>query len=374
MKTGILTFHKVYNYGAVLQAYSTQQIMNRLGFDNEIIDFSPKTQKDLTSAYSFRNGFKRMFKSLLLLNLDKKRRSRIDKFDCFIEDRLKKSNEEFVNESDLKRLNDEYDVFLVGSDQVWNVTKKAEKSKAYFLDFVCDDKAKISYASSIGSAGIEDLRPMTKYLKRFNAVSCREQGGADVLSDLIEEKVPSVLDPTMLVELEDFKKIEKKYDGIDITEDYLLFYSVKGFDSRNENILFLKELSKKMNLQLLCICPEWPKQKYGINLVDVGPEEFLYLIHHAKLVCTNSFHGTAISIRYNRPFFVLENGNKVDDRKQSLLDTLSLANRVLYIKDNKCLFNIEKKDINYNEANRVLKIAQEKSFNYLKDSFSFVKE
>lgn len=206
MKIGILTFHRVYNYGAVIQAYCTQKIIDDLDIDNEIIDYTILKQKDFTDLYSRRNGLKRFFKTLLLIPFHSERFSRKKKFDAFINS-MRLSDKKYIENEDLSETNKIYDCFLVGSDQVWNVTKKAESSDAYFLNFADEDKIKISYASSVGIAKYDDLITKKDYLKRFNAISCRESGGAEILSSIIDDKVSTVLDPTLLVDKKDRKSV-----------------------------------------------------------------------------------------------------------------------------------------------------------------------
>ena len=324
MKIGILTFHRVYNYGAVIQAYCTQQIINDLGIRNEIIDYSIPQQKDFTDLYSKKNGLKRYVKTLLLVPFHKKRMLRKNKFDLFINS-LNLSKKSYIKAEDLYETNEDYDCFLVGSDQVWNVTKKAESSDAYFLDFVDEGKKKISYASSIGVATYDDLIDKKVYLKRFNAISCRESGGSKILGDLTGNVVQNVLDPTLLV---DKKHLLSKMKKIELNS-YILYYSLDGFDKRTRNLDILRQISETFGLSIKFITPEWPCHRWGEDIIDAGPVEFLSLIRNASLVCTNSFHGTALSIKLETPFYVLEEKNIEDERKRSILKQLNLENRII---------------------------------------------
>lgn len=324
MKIGILTYHRVYNYGAVLQAYCTQQILNTMGFENEIIDFYIPRQKDYTNLYPIKNGFKRFAKTLMLVPFHKKRVRRKQKFDEFV-DGMKLSANGFIEEEALSMTNMEYDCFFIGSDQIWNVKKKAEYSDAYMLNFADNEKLKVSYATSIGIATIEDLLPKREYLSRFNAISCREIGGSKVLTELMQKNIQTVLDPTLLVKREIIDEITVKMDE----EPYLLYYSLDGFDKRENNIEILKLFSEKYNLKVKFVTPEWPYHLFGEEIIDAGPKEFLSLIKNASLVCTNSFHGTALSIKLQTPFYVLEEREQNDERKRSILKQLELENRIV---------------------------------------------
>lgn len=360
MKIGILTFHRVYNYGAVLQAYSTQKILDGLNIENELIDFSIPRQKDFTSLYSTKNGFKRFVKTMLLLPLHFKRATRVKKFDDFIS-RLNLSAKTYYREEDLFETNNLYDGFMVGSDQVWNVRKEAESSDAYFLNFVSDDKFKFSYATSIGISDINDLYEKKTYLDKFVGLSCREIGGTKILQKLTNKDVKNVLDPTLLVERNCLQSLVKENNY----KPYLFYYSLDGYDKRDEHKEILLKLCKKFNLELKLLTPEWPYHNYGEDIVDAGPEEFLGLINNASLVCTNSFHGTALSIKLNKPFFVLESEQSNDERKRSILEQLNLKNRI--ISDMSDIENVDWLGLDYRVVNEKLRNLQEYSMQYLKD-------
>lgn len=359
MKIGILTFHRVYNYGAVIQAYCTQKIIDDLDIDNEIIDYTILKQKDFTDLYSRRNGLKRFFKTLLLIPFHSERFSRKKKFDAFINS-MRLSDKKYIENEDLSETNKIYDCFLVGSDQVWNVTKKAESSDAYFLNFADEDKIKISYASSVGIATYDDLITKKDYLKRFNAISCRESGGAEILSSIIDDKVSTVLDPTLLVDKNYLLRLKSNMK----TEPYILYYSLDGFDQRKRNLDVLKKLADKFGLKVKFITPEWPCHKIGEDLRDVGPDDFLSLISNAEIVCTNSLHGTALSIKLGIPFYVLEEKNVKDERKRSILKQLDLEERIISSCDE--VENIIDYHINFNGINIKLNKLMESSSLYLK--------
>lgn len=325
-KIGILTFHRVYNYGAVIQAYSLQQFLIDNGYDNEIIDFSKKKQNDYTNVISIHNGIKRFLKTLMLTPVAGKRISRKNKFDNFFNQKLLMSGKTYQNEKELVETNYNYNIFMVGSDQVWNVTKKSDASTAYFFRFADESKKRVAYAPSIGIATENDLAPYKRDLKRFHAISCREQGGADHISKIIDSDVKVVLDPTLLVDQSALVKLTEPKEK----KSYILYYSLDGFDKRDNNMDILCALKEKFQLELKIVMPEWPfHDKYGEDIIDAGPEDFLTLIRNATLICTNSFHGTALSIKLEKPFFVLEDVGIKDERKRSLLNQLGLQNRII---------------------------------------------
>lgn len=363
MKTGILTFHRVYNYGAVLQAYCTQKILDDLGIENEIIDFSMPGQQDFTSMYSTRNGVKRFLKTLLLVPFHHDRKNRIKKFDAFISS-MRLSKRTFRREKELQEAGGDYDIYLAGSDQIWNVTKKAEASDAYFLDFVREGKTRLSYAASLGDASYEDLLDKKDFLCQFQNISCREKGGAEILSRITGRNVPVVLDPTLLVNMDRLLEKTKPYSS----EPYLLYYSLDGFDKRKKHMDILNQLSAKFGLVIKYLTPEWPWHSNGEDLISAGPEDFLGFIQNAGLVCTNSFHGTALSIRLHTPFYVLERKNIKDERKRSILNQLGLEERIL--SDTAEVEGIRNYGVDFDAVNLKLKGLQQRSYDYLELVFN----
>lgn len=360
MKIGILTFHRVYNYGAVIQAYSLQKFLAEKKYYSEIIDFSQPKQRDYTNIYSFRNGVKRFIKTIMLTGIIAKRIKRKQKFDLFFDNEMVLSKNRFIKESKLSVQSRGYDTFIVGSDQVWNVTKKSDTSTAYFLRFANEGKKRIAYAPSIGTATKEELAEYKNDLEKFNAISCREKGGAEILSSLVRRQVEMVLDPTLLVDIQDLLKLT-----IEIKEQpYILYYSLDGYDKRNNNMDILVALKRKFNLELKIITPEWPfHKKCGEDIIDAGPKEFLTFIRNAAMVCTNSFHGTALAIKFGKPFYVLERGNIRDERKRSLLEQLGIALR--NIADVEDIKRIDTYAIDYSEVNNRLEQLRKLSSQYL---------
>jgi hypothetical protein len=168
---------------------------------------------------------------------------------------------------------------------------------------------------------------------------------------LIKRKVETVLDPALLVETDCFERITA--DKRVPYSNYILYYSLDGYDKRNRNVDELRELAKKTGKQIIVLTPEWPK-KIGdfINVIDAGPLEFLALIKNADIVCTNSFHGTALSIAFQKDFYVLEQADAVDDRKSNILNQLGLLDRM--ISGQEKISNLDIKKIDYERVGAIL--------------------
>lgn len=335
-KIGILTFHKVYNYGAAIQAYALQSFLENSGYAVEIIDFIKIKQKDYTNVISIHNGLKRFLKTIMLFTVLKERIGRKKRFDDFFERQLIISNQRYLNENSLIKANEKYDTFIVGSDQVWNTRKESDFSSAYLLDFVQDEKKKIAYAPSIGIADKKDLMIYKELLQRFDVLSCREVGGARILQEITGKEVKSVLDPTLLVSRESLEALTRKIHN----EPYILYYSLDGYDKKKRNMDILEYLRDRYSLEVRIITPEWPFHKnYGKDVRNAGPKEFLSLIKYASLVCTNSFHGTALSLKFEKPLYVLEDKGIKDERKRSILKQVGALDRLI-----SCVDDLKEKD------------------------------
>lgn len=329
MKTGILTFHAVYNYGAVMQAYALQKTLEDLGIECEIIDLRRPEQDASTGMYSMRNGVKSICKNILLLPLHGKRKRRTIKFQNFLKQQLKLSKC-YTKEEELKGLDQIYDCVISGSDQVWNTTKKLDFCKAYMLDFVENKKCKkLGYAVSIGAAQLADLEPYKTDIEQFDYITMRENRGAEVIGQLIGEKPPVVIDPTLLVESSHYAELYTSVSSMD-KNNYIFYYSLDGIDKKKRNFDILEQLSERFHLKVKAILPERPFKYKNFEIInDAGLEEFLALIKNAAFVCTNSFHGTALSIALQKPFFVLEAYDGKDDRKLTLLKRLHCEQRMI---------------------------------------------
>jgi hypothetical protein len=358
---GIITFHAAHNYGAIMQAHSLQQVILSLGFDCKIIDFRTPAQIDFSSYKTKRNGIKSMVKNFLLLPYKAQYRLRSEKLERFINNSLLLT-ERFSSERELEVCANSFDAFITGSDQVWNTLKKADTSPAYFLSFVSEEKKKISYAVSVGNAAAEDLLQVKEYIERFDAISVREMRGVQIIHELLGLESELVLDPTLLVNAECLVKLANERQTR--FHDYIFYYSLDGYDKRKQNVDILTELSEKTGKKIIALTPEWPKRVVGIeNVIDVGIEDFLSLINYADLICTNSFHGTALSIALNKNFLVLEKFKQEDDRKTTILKLLGLEHRMI---DSVSAIGEAFNPIDYNAVNLQLEELKKHSLSFLK--------
>lgn len=329
-RVGILTFHRAENIGAVLQAYALCKTLESLGAEPEIIDYRASAIEDEYRLVRFAGKslwekFKTLGRTAVRYRANKRRKAR---YADFIETVLPLSR--VVTKGDLAALRKEYDIFISGSDQVLNPELTKEDAGAYLLSFVDDMSRRYSYAASFGRAYVrtEDAALLRRELSRFNGISVREKSGALLVMQLTGRAAQIHLDPTLLCEQNIWSKL---CSSPTIMEPYLLLYIMLDVPAAYE---CASKLSERTGFRVICINGSIKMHlKYTAFrfLDDATPKEFLPLISHAQMVITNSFHGTAFSILFQKPFLsVLPAENDRNDRILSLLSLLGLTDRAIF--------------------------------------------
>ena len=368
MKIGILTFHGSHNHGSVLQAYATQKVVEMFGYDTEIINFRMKSQKEYYSLYPRGYGHKIFIQDLLMFPMHKQRVQRANKFEKFIA-QMHLSGPEMRNREDLQSIVDRYDVYMSGSDQIWSnripelLRSQEDFTGVYFFDFADNDKPRISYASSVGEITYDELIEKKEWLEKYDFISTREQYGVDLLKRIIDKDVELVLDPTFLLNKDEWSDLAGKERLI--KEPYVLLYTLHGLKHGIKWGKALTEFRKKSGINIVAVSPFFPVMTVGIhNVIDAGPLDFLNLIKYAELVFTDSFHGTAFSINMNKPFFSYIGKNTGDNRKLGIMRQFGLEDRALEVLDE--VNEIDNITLDYEEYNNVIESARERSIEALK--------
>lgn len=368
-KIGIITYHKFNNCGSMLQAYALQRYLELSGYDAEIINYIIKDNKE-NKISIINNRIKRFL-------LSKKRKTMIFKmkhselikknkesFEKFYNNYIKLGDKLYNTEEELKKDLPRYDVYMVGSDQMWNPYIKI-RSDAFYLSFVPEKLKKVSYAPSIGGNVISEKyqMQMKKYLQKFDFLSCRDKKGCEILSKLLKREVTHVVDPTLLLDENEWKKIESKVEEVE--ENFILCYFL---GNKKENIDFANKLGKEKNCKVYYIYTLANDIIDGNEyLFNVGPQEFIWLIRHAKYVCTDSFHGTIFSINFNKNFYAFtkrKDGEGSDNNRiYGILQEFNLENRLM---NNGLHYEIKEiNDIEYTEIVPILNEKIERSKEYL---------
>lgn len=321
MKACIVTFQSAYNYGAVLQAYALQKYLNDSFAETSILDYHNQGIDDSYRAPQITDFIKKpknaVFKGIqTILYYEKKRK--IDEFrnDCL----------SMTKRYDVSNISDAYeeaDVFITGSDQVWNYLI-VKKDSTYYLSFA-KDKPKCSYAASFGVNSIpkEYLSFYQQNIKKIDWISVREEAGAQLASTLSGKEVYVMPDPTLLIGGQSWESVMIRPER---RKPYILVYKITKAD---QLLVFAKQISQMTGLPIVFIPNDIKDGIVGKLKTNVGPREWLGYIHDAEYVITNSFHGTVFSILFSKKFFAEVSGkvNPSTSRLNSLLKLFNLENR-----------------------------------------------
>lgn len=326
MKVGILTFHKALNYGAVLQAFALNKKIGEMGHESTLIDYCDigMIEQYKVSIFKKNISFKRTISNIITYI---PRKTRYNKFVLFSTKFLNTTSLLITDENVLRKYNFNFDAYICGSDQVWNPEIYGDTvNPIYFLDFVSNQKAiKISYAASFGRDEIETkfYPEMKKYLENIKFLSVRENDGVNIIKKISGQDSQQVVDPVFLIKPEEWSAMDA---SIVIKKPYILIYLMES----NLDLLKIAHLlSKDLSIEVINITPSILKY-YCVdkNIMTAGPSDFVSLIKNASYVITNSFHATAFSIIFNRPFLTLKH-SKWNSRMQSLLNTFGISTQMI---------------------------------------------
>lgn len=332
MRLATVTFHCAYNYGAVLQAYALIQALRSLGHDACVLDYWPvKRVKAAETIWSKIGGSKGLFVNGIIAIKYSAFMKKRENFNAFREEFLPKTSTRYHSIEDILESKEIYDGYVAGSDQVWNPASGIDP--VYFLQFAKKLGSKsIAYAPSIGLPKIEDKfrDEMTALISEVDVLSSREHRGVEIIEELTGRSSEVVVDPVFLLSQNDWKKIVKP---MNLPDKYILVYAVRRRAYMEKAI---NKLKKKLGLPVVLIVGENPGVRGFINadyvMWDVGPQEFITLFSRATYVCTNSFHGTAFSIIFEKPFLSFSH-TKGDSRVSSILKRAGLEKSIVYEDD-----------------------------------------
>ena len=369
-KVAIMTWYTYKNYGTALQASALSHIIKKLGYTSFLIKYLPKGRIEEPQNINIKWFINKVINKLKRMN-DKEfvSKGRDEKFENYLNERIVETNICRCY-PELYELNNDYDAFVCGSDQIWSPLCYDDK---YFLSFVKEPHKMIAYAPSIGTTEIKNSMISTKmmhYINRFIHLSIREEQGAFLIEQLIKKKATVVLDPTLLLNATEWDTYAQVDNIVDkLSDEYIICYFLGEFQ---KYMNYVKEISKILGIPYYII-PVSYKQSKNNNVVpfDVGPSEFIYLIRNAKYVCTDSFHGMAFAINYNIPFNVFkrfENGDPENQNSRiiNLLRLLNLEKRLVDYESK--IFNSKQLLCDFTEANIKLSSLRENSMEYLEKS------
>jgi len=369
MKIGLITFHYAHHYGAQLQAYALQKAVEKLGHACEIIDYVRPDTIEGSSLFKRSLAPGAILANMhTLLHLPSFRR-RHERFNSFVREHMKLSPKRYTRLDELLTDPPVYDCYLCGSDQIWNPLIFMPKGldPAFFMPFA-GEKKRIAYGPSFGISVIPEpyTASLKEYLSGFSALSARESRGSEIIQELTGRDAEVVLDPTMLLEQDDWLEVCCKERQ---KTPYILCYFVSDPAPFTETI---QKLSKALDLPVVILCGSRKPIPGAIRRVyDAGPKEFLGLIRDSAFVCTNSFHGMVFSILFRKAFYCFESHRpnpeqSVNSRLHSLLNKLELSDRLLSGGKAQDGINLSESEIDYRRVMEKLEQEREKSLGYLK--------
>lgn len=334
MKIKTITCHDVYNYGASLQAYALMTFLMSHGHEVEIIDYLPRNKRRRYEYFKVApTGFFRRIVSFLpflepILGLWQNRyewlgRKRKYSFDSFKKESLVCTSRKYDSFEDLKSDRPSADLFVAGSDQIWNVYYDNGRDPSFYCAFEPDTKKRISYAASFGANTIpEDSEEFVKgMLSQMKAISVRESSGVAIVERL-GLTAQNVLDPVFLLTPQAWESMCRTDRG----GGYILVYDFLHNDPNVEALA--KFLAKKYKKKIVSINDFRPLGYVDDNVNDAGPIEFLEYIKNADCVISTSFHATAFSVIFSRPFYtfpLVGHGNS--SRMVDFLNMIGLDDR-----------------------------------------------
>jgi len=365
---GLITMHRVLNPGSALQAYALQRKVLELGYHCEIIDYvfpnNRHRPKDRVKNRLKRNG--RAFLSNLRWGFAPAIRKK--RFQHFYDRCFSLSQQSYRCFEDIHNNPPSYDIYLTGSDQVWN-PKHIKDDCTFFLSFCNQTKSpRIAFAASFATNYIpEELRDLyARHLASYNRISVREKSGIKLVSDLTGQKAEVVCDPTLLLDRNEWSRLAE-LSSIKIKHPYILAYVLNyAFNPHPQVDGMIEQVQARLNMPVVYLNGRLAdiRKKNSCVIKKAGPCEFLWLFRHADFILTTSLHGTAFALNFSKPFCsVIENAQN-DSRILSLLQLVGEEDRAKTIESS----NIEANIMYHKPLDSPLKELKSNSLTFLENA------
>jgi len=352
------------NYGQVLQCYAMQEICKKIDGQVKVIRYRERCNDDILKCKLPLGILNELYENWCQKRFAKNGYGEISfKFQNFMK-RYVNLTYPCYSIKDVENLTKDTDILLCGSDQIWN---PFWINDFYTLNFGTSNQRRISYAASgivpENKYSINKYKVLSSSLNNFDAISLRETLGIEILKKYTNKEIASVLDPTLLLNSEEWDNIASKRL---IDEPYIFCYTLRGVKRYK---MLLKELKNYYGAnKVVFVEAHTPQTRYWgdfTKITNVGPLEFLSLIKYSKAVCTDSFHGVAFSLNYKKQFctFSVKDADMFycANRQKDILDKCHISSR-----NCDSLRDIEKlTNIDYKEVQKHLKKEQENSWNFL---------
>ena len=363
MKIAVITLHRVYNYGSALQAYATQRVLENLGHDVQIIDYitEQRTKKRIFLAPSKSgalHGIRGLaYRCAKVFSLILKEMT----FGSFVRKNLRLTCK-YVTAQDLETMPQKADVYITGSDQTWNSDYNEGVDRGFFLDFLPENARRISFVASFGKNELsaDEVEQTRKYISRYCALSVREEQACKILAALGRKDAVQLIDPTLQISKDAWCALASKRL---VKKPYLILMLLYNED--NHATEFARKIADEKGLKLVKISWEMLKPQMVDQLfTHRSPSDFLSLFQHADFVVTNSFHGVAFSINFEKQFIVVPR-NEFNSRIESLLNLTGLSNRMISTFEELGKY---REVIHYERIEQILDDERKKACDFLRDN------
>lgn len=333
MRIGIITIHRLTNFGTALQAFALQKYLQKTtNYKIEIIDYVfPNTfHKEKKTKIKIIRGWARFVLDYLF---EKKYRTN-KRFKEFQNKYFNLSENTYPNILSLNNNPPLYDIYITGSDQVWN-TKTVKNDPNFYLCFAPKDKPKIAFSACFANNLLDNKYKdsVRERLSNYKYIGVREKSAVDIINDLHISKdilVRNTCDPTLLLSKEDYKEISSE-SKINIGGNYILVYMLMyAFNPYPALENIIKQIEKQIGLPIIVIGDRRFRYKGKYKFIKgIGPSDFLWLFEHASYVITSSFHGTMFSLIYRKPFIAISPCTG-DSRIKDVLEEIGLTQNLVF--------------------------------------------
>ncbi|MCM1508601.1 MAG: polysaccharide pyruvyl transferase family protein [Ruminococcus flavefaciens] len=372
MKVSVITLHTVNNYGSVLQTYATQKVLENLGCDVEFVDYWRKNQTEQARVEMLlESRTMKKFKPIWNIN-EFTKKTAVYILKCFVKQQ-KMPTKDFIRQNvnltkkryfsfeELIKNPPKADIYITGSDQVWNSIWNEGIEKPYFLEYAPKEKPRISFSASIGreELSLEEMEELKPLLKKYSAISMREESGVNLLADMgIKSEI--ILDPTLMIDYRQWKKIavfNKKH-----TKPYLLIYQLNANPKMDK---YAKELAALKNWNIIRIgYSHSDRKKGGRCVMSPSVNEFLGYFIHAECVLTDSFHATAFSLNFGKNFVTIA-PPRFSTRIENILKLTGTENKLLTSYND---FQIADSVYDVKKVQKILNLERKKGYLFLKNA------
>lgn len=357
-RIAIITLVGFFNYGNRLQNYAVYKVLKNLGYESISFTFRKckfEVERSILLKWKFHEATEYLFKKKR--GTWKVKKGRQLAFEYFTHKYI--PTEQVYS---LEELQEKADVFVLGSDQVWNPTWYCDYDKDFYLLTFAKPEQKICFSPSFGLEKLPDewVPWFSEKLREFTDISVREQAGAKIIRELIGREAQVLLDPTMLLDKNEWMKIARRPRNVKTNRPYVLTYFLGKRPVQADTDI--KNIQNTQNIQVYNLLDKGQPDIYAS-----GPSEFIYLISRASIVLTDSFHACVFSFIFNRPFLVYERtgGPEMGSRITTLLQVLSLERKN---RSNNMQTNFF--ECNYEKGYEALENMREKTIKYLAEELN----